>query len=376
MIESLSASQLRLKTSDNFLISSPLSLTQIQPALTSITIAGRNIELFVSEEETLEGPTTTTVELAEAVSIENTAETISAINNGLTNQNVTALAVSADERVLAGTAGSGIFYSDNGGQTWQPLLSQPGDLHIRDLAVHSSRDLWLAGTATGGAFLSHDQGTSWQSFTAGLDSVGIRAVAIAPQSSIQSSAEFSESFEATRLWAGGIGIVRSPDNLEQIEVRTGDRFSLMSPPDSPHSTLQSTDIQSTDVRRWRVRNSSTDLKATRRLAPTKLPDILRVEADQTISEMVTLKAATDQQQPILNLAQPLSNSYDPATLAIRANVVAATHGETVEQLLAAGDALAIDQQFESASLALRTSPLPPPAELKAPSVFVLMKCCG
>ena len=117
LIESLSASQLRLKTSDNFLISSPLSLTQIQPALTSITIAGRNIELLVSEEETLEGPTTTTVELAEAVSIENTAETISAINNGLTNQNVTALAVSADERVLAGTAGSGIFHSDNGGQT-------------------------------------------------------------------------------------------------------------------------------------------------------------------------------------------------------------------------------------------------------------------
>ena len=235
LIESLSVSQLRLKTSDNFLISSPVSLTQIQPALTSITIAGRNIELFVSEEETLEGPTTTTVELAEAVSVENTAETISAINNGLTNQNVTALAVSADERVLAGTAGSGIFYSDNGGQTWQPLLSQPGDLHIRDLAVHGSRDLWLAGTATGGAFISHDQGTSWQSFTTGLDSVGIRAVAIAPQSPIQSSAEFSESFpvEATRLWAGGIGIVRSPDNLEQIEVRTGDRFALLSPPDPP-----------------------------------------------------------------------------------------------------------------------------------------------
>ncbi|UBF28584.1 putative baseplate assembly protein [Kovacikia minuta CCNUW1] len=54
----------------------------------------------------------------------------------------------------------------------------------------------------------------------------------------------------------------------------------------------------------------------------------------------------DQQHPLLKLIDPLQNSYDPATVNIHANVVQATHGETVrDEVLGSGAGNATHQSF-------------------------------
>ncbi|MDQ4007177.1 MAG: hypothetical protein M3211_03660 [Actinomycetota bacterium] len=49
----------------------------------------------------------------------------------------------------------------------------------------------------------------------------------------------------------------------------------------------------------------------------------------------------------VTLDRELALSYDPATLRVRANVVAATHGETVEQVLGSGDATTTFQRMRT-----------------------------
>ena len=111
------------------------------------------------------------------------------------------------------------------------------------------------------------------------------------------------------------------------------------------------------------------LKATSWPAPTKSPCILRQNRPNRQRNGYPESRPHRSAAAYSHLTQPLSNGYDPATLAIRANVVAATHGETVEQLLGSGDALAIHQQFELSQPRLTTLLLPPPAALKALLVF-------
>jgi predicted phage baseplate assembly protein len=77
--------------------------------------------------------------------------------------------------------------------------------------------------------------------------------------------------------------------------------------------------------------------------------------DPVLSERATIAAvddATDPERTILHLTAPLSRSYDRVTVAISANVAAATHGESVGEVLGSGDA---GQAF--LQLALHQSPL-------------------
>ncbi|NJN85153.1 MAG: putative baseplate assembly protein [Leptolyngbyaceae cyanobacterium SL_7_1] len=52
-----------------------------------------------------------------------------------------------------------------------------------------------------------------------------------------------------------------------------------------------------------------------------------------------------QQEPLLTLTDPIRNSYDPQTVTIYANVVAATQGETLEEILGNGDSTLTHQTF-------------------------------
>ena len=84
----------------------------------------------------------------------------------------------------------------------------------------------------------------------------------------------------------------------------------------------------------------------RRVAVTGITDH---GADAT--EVTTVVAvSTDGTQ--LTLDPPLVHSYQPATVRVRGNVVAATHGETVQQVLGSGDGRVAFQSF-----ALRRPPL-------------------
>ena len=75
------------------------------------------------------------------------------------------------------------------------------------------------------------------------------------------------------------------------------------------------------------------------------------EADETIHEIVFTDsdAATaithDRDRTTLQLANPLAYVYDRATVRINANVAAATHGESVQELLGNGDATIPYQSF-------------------------------
>ncbi len=339
-------------------------VTGVSPALTKLlstsflgrtpakfsfmNIAGRNIEVLNVREED------NTVELAEAVGGDVPEESLATINNGLINQNVTALAVDGDQ-VFAGTAGSGIFYSDDSGKTWRSLSSQPDDLNIRCLAAHSEENLLLAGTASGGVFLSQNRGASWQALTLGLSSVDIQTVAIAKK----------KNSDDLHLFAGGLGILQSHDNLEQVNVRVGDRLQLMKPPVLSPPELQpkpkdaDPDAEVIDPDHpdtlWRWSGRDRDGFEGYLDAPRKriILHPAAEEEEEIVSEFAVVQTApTDQQVPLLKLKEPLQNSYDPATVKILANVVPATHGETVEQTLGSGDALTANQSFVLGQLPL------------------------
>ena len=73
--------------------------------------------------------------------------------------------------------------------------------------------------------------------------------------------------------------------------------------------------------------------------------------DETIREVTfidsdpTTAITHDRDRTTLQLASPLANVYDRATVHINANVAAATHGESVKELLGSGDATLVYQSF-------------------------------
>jgi hypothetical protein len=75
------------------------------------------------------------------------------------------------------------------------------------------------------------------------------------------------------------------------------------------------------------------------------------DVDETLSEIAFIDAepstaiTLDRDRTTLQLASPLANVYDRATLRINANVAAATHGESVKELLGSGDATIAYQSF-------------------------------
>ena len=71
-----------------------------------------------------------------------------------------------------------------------------------------------------------------------------------------------------------------------------------------------------------------------------------MERDEIVSEEVFLLSTTSNpERTTLILEKALSNFYDPRTMEIFANVVLATHGETVKEILGSGDGTRINQSF-------------------------------
>src|SRR5262249_31366886 len=68
-----------------------------------------------------------------------------------------------------------------------------------------------------------------------------------------------------------------------------------------------------------------------------------VRADENGVELATIAAVLDEES--VTLKDPLLWSYDPASVTVNANVVEATHGESVKEMFEGGDATQVFQRF-------------------------------
>jgi hypothetical protein len=69
-----------------------------------------------------------------------------------------------------------------------------------------------------------------------------------------------------------------------------------------------------------------------------------VRADEDATELAVIASVSEDGRDI-TLAQALAWCYDPATVRVNANVVAATHGESVKEVFEGGDARQVFQRF-------------------------------
>lgn len=258
-----------------------------------------------------------------------TANTSFNINTGLTNKNVTVLAVKQNY-IFAGTAGSGVFRSENNGDRWIAINTNLTDLEIRCLTVHNE-EFWV-GTSQNGVFCSTNNGDTWDAINPNLTNLDVRAILPPTESN-------------SNFFVAGIGILQPPEGLSPKPIQRGDIVQILEPPvslpDKPNNYL------------WKVIDKDGfpgNLITTTGLDKNKFKNELTLLPALKDSEMVSETAViqippTDQQSPILTLQEPLKYAYDPATVNIYANVVQATHGETVEEVLGSGDGSTPNQRF-------------------------------
>lgn len=106
-------------------------------------------------------------------------------NTGLTATSISALAVSGNT-IIASTGASGVFRSDNDGQSWTAIASVSNSsgrrLTVKRMAARGNTV--LVGTDWGGVFRSNDNGTNWTQIDAGL-----RLVVFAPDVAFSGPAE-------------------------------------------------------------------------------------------------------------------------------------------------------------------------------------------
>ncbi|BAU12713.1 glycosyl hydrolase, BNR repeat-containing protein [Leptolyngbya sp. NIES-3755] len=104
----------------------------------------------------------------------------------LTNQTITALAIDSKGKIFAGTTGvftkdSGIFYSTNNGESWVFVQLPVNQRNISAIAVHPNGSIF-AGTTSGGLICSQDEGQTW--ITTSLPHQNITALTINQQGQI------------------------------------------------------------------------------------------------------------------------------------------------------------------------------------------------
>lgn len=262
------------------------------------------------------------------------------LHTGLSNLYITALVLvpSGTSFILfAGTAGSGVFRSTNQGQRWEAINIglNPTDLEIRCLRFDPETQHLLVGTAMSGVFRSENQGDLWKplgtklpnsDFQTELTNIDVRAILI----------------EQRNLYVGGIGILSSPDSLNAVELHADDLLQVVKAP----IALSETDSNFQTAKQWIVSDRN---GFQGKLMITDAKDIQlepAIDDDPIVSETCVLQAPPDDEdRPVLTLEQPLQYSYDPVTVNVYANVVEATHGETVHEILGSGNGAIPNQRF-------------------------------
>jgi ligand-binding sensor domain-containing protein len=124
-----------------------------------------------------------------------------AINNGLTNYEVSTLLINGSN-LFAGTRGGGVFLSINDGASWTPVNTGLVGLGLDILTLIPSGSNLFAGTWRGGVFLSTNSGANWTAVNTGLTVSNIQP----------SSVVHSLAIIGANLYAGtrGAGVWRRP----------------------------------------------------------------------------------------------------------------------------------------------------------------------
>lgn len=257
--------------------------------------------------------------------------------------NVTALiaAPGTESIALAGTAGSGIFRlmklepiddEDNPRLEWSAIASNPIDLTIRSFA--SADQKFFVGTAMGGVFQSIDRGERWTPINAGLTSTDPSAKV---NMDIRALAVFQD-----QLFAAGTGILISHDHLYTVPLQVSDRLQVLQPPE-PLLQEQS----SATPQKWLLSDRNGFVGNLITVSPDDIQLEPALATDSRISESHSiLIPPINQQEPILFLTESIQHSFDPITVEIYANVVPATHGETISEVLGSGDGTITHQRFD------------------------------
>ncbi|MEB3294492.1 MAG: putative baseplate assembly protein, partial [Synechococcales bacterium] len=248
----------------------------------------------------------------------------------------------ADNMLLMSTAGSGIFrlvQVERDRQLvleWEPVQSNPSDLVVRCL-LRNGTEL-LAGTEKGGIFRSIDDGNVWAARNAGLT---MEDAQINPNQQVNFDVRSLLQFK-NQILAAGMGTLISPDGLYSKPIKAGDRLQLMAPP----QPILNFAIEPPAPQKWLLQNADGFIGHFITLHPSTLELQPAAPKDPIVSELATIALPPlDEQLPILTLMEPLKNAYDPAKVNISANVVMASHGETVVEVLGSGDGTQTHQRF-------------------------------
>jgi TonB family protein len=118
-----------------------------------------------------------------------------------------AMSPSTPATLYAGTRGSGVFKSTNGGTSWTTVNSGLTDMYVHALAIGPSTPTTLyAGTSGSGVFKSTDGGTSWSAVNSGLTDLNVYALAIDPST-------------PTTLYAGTAGVFQEHRRRNELDAR-------------------------------------------------------------------------------------------------------------------------------------------------------------
>lgn len=291
------------------------------------------------------------------------------IETGLSNRNITDIAIAPKTKIeiaqesvsqssressqsfppsspfilYVSTAGSGVFRSTDGGDRWQQIITNLDDLDIRCLMAESGQTLW-AGTAQKGLFRSINRGELWAPANHHLTNTDIQAILrSADQGSLNSSS----------LMVGGIGILISDDQLTTTPIQKNDIVQVItSPLESQVSVVR--DVEQTidsstvfEYQNWTLKDPLKQIQGTLRTPQQQPFPLLPANPNaDLVSELALVQTPpADQKMPVLKLKMPLKYSYDPATVAVQANIAKASHGETIEEVLGSGDGNEPFQQF-------------------------------
>ncbi|BAY24881.1 hypothetical protein NIES2100_46790 [Calothrix sp. NIES-2100] len=243
----------------------------------------------------------------------------------LSDINVTAVDINKNGDIFAGTADSGVQRFLQETQKWEPFNDNLQDVHIRCLIVDGGDNIFV-GTDSGGVFRVGKNSKKWEERNQNLRNIDVKTIM-----------KYNN-----QIYIGGIGILTSPDTFSYVDLKIGDLLQVMSVP--------IVNEKNPKLKKWHLRDrNGVDgyIEISREISDTADIELQPAKVDdETVSEVCAIATPPeDQILPILKLQQPLQNCYDPETTIVYANVVAATQGETIPEVLGSGNGTLKNQRF-------------------------------
>ncbi len=262
------------------------------------------------------------------------------------------LSPTRDNLLLAGTSGGGIFrltvILDRDVQTlkWEAIVTNPTDLTIRCLVTDRITQSLFASTVKGGIFRSIDDGNVWAPINEGLTPLAPR---LNPTGQVNCDIR-SLLLVQGKLFGAGIGTLISPDGLYSVPLKTGDRVQVLTPPTplwNAEINPKITDLSNWEYpQKWQFQDRDGFIGTVMTLNPRSIMLEMADPKQSIVSELGSIAIPpSEQRSPILTLAEAIQNAYDPETVSISANVIPASHGETITEVIGSGNGASLNQQF-------------------------------